>query len=95
MKAYGGMDVEIHIFLSTALVVGERSASNPCRFIPGERDPGFIWIGGLVDHRAGLDDVKNREFLILPGLELRPLGLPARTQSLYRLSYPGSPQKQL
>jgi hypothetical protein len=26
----------------------------------------------------------------LPGLELRPLGRPARSQSLYRLSYPGS-----
>jgi hypothetical protein len=30
------------------------------------------------------------KFLTLPGLELRPLGRPARSQSLYRLSYPGS-----
>jgi hypothetical protein len=43
-----------------------------------------------VDHRAGLDDVEKRKFLNLPGLELRPLGRPARSQSLYRLSYPGS-----
>jgi hypothetical protein len=35
--------------------------------------------------RAGLDDVENRKFLTLQGLELRPLGLPARSQSLYRL----------
>jgi hypothetical protein len=28
--------------------------------------------------------------LTLPGLELRPLGRPARSQSLYRLRYPGS-----
>jgi hypothetical protein len=28
----------------------------------------------------------------IPGLELRPLGRPARSQSLYRLRYPGSPQ---
>jgi hypothetical protein len=28
--------------------------------------------------------------LILPGLELRPLGRPGRSQSLYRLRYPGS-----
>jgi hypothetical protein len=28
--------------------------------------------------------------LTLPGLELRPLGSPARSQSLYRLRYPGS-----
>jgi hypothetical protein len=29
--------------------------------------------------------------LVLPGLELRPLGHPARSQSLYRLRYFGSP----
>jgi hypothetical protein len=40
-----------------------------------------------VDSRAGLDDVKNREFLTLQGLKLRSLGLPARSQSLYRLGY--------
>jgi hypothetical protein len=42
-----------------------------------------------VDPRAGVDDVKKRKFLILPGLELRPLGRPAHTHSLYRLRYPG------
>jgi hypothetical protein len=36
-----------------------------------------------VGPRAGLDDVEKRKFLILPGLELRPLGCPARNQSLY------------
>jgi hypothetical protein len=43
-----------------------------------------------VDPIAGLDDVEKRKFLTLPGLELRPLGRPARSQSLYRLRYPGS-----
>jgi hypothetical protein len=28
-KTYGGMDVEIHIFLTSAVVGGEWSASNP------------------------------------------------------------------
>jgi hypothetical protein len=42
-----------------------------------------------VDLRAGLDDVEIRKFLTLPGLELRFLGRPARTQSLYRLRFPG------
>jgi hypothetical protein len=42
-----------------------------------------------VDPRAGLDNVEKRIFLILPGLELRSLGRPARSQSLYRLSYLG------
>jgi hypothetical protein len=39
--------------------------------------------------RAGLDDLEKRKFLTLPGLELRPLGRPARSQSLYRLRYLG------
>jgi hypothetical protein len=43
-----------------------------------------------VDSRAGLEDVEKRKFLTLPGLELRPLGRPPRSQLLYRLSYPGS-----
>jgi hypothetical protein len=43
-----------------------------------------------VDPRAGLDDVKKRQFLTLPGLEPQPLSRPARSQSLYRLRYPGS-----
>jgi hypothetical protein len=41
-----------------------------------------------VDPRAGLDDVEKRKYLTLPGLELRPLGRPACSQSLYRLRYP-------
>jgi hypothetical protein len=39
---------------------------------------------------VGLDDVEKRKFLALPGLELLPLDHPARSQSLYRLRYPGS-----
>jgi hypothetical protein len=46
MNAYGVVDVLIHIFLTSALVVGEWSASRPGRFTPGERDPGTHWIGG-------------------------------------------------
>jgi hypothetical protein len=51
-----------------------------------ERAPGTHWIGP----KAGLDDVEKRKFLTLPGLELLPLGRPAHSQSLYRLSYLGS-----
>jgi hypothetical protein len=40
-----------------------------------------------VDPRAGLDAVEKRKFLILPRLELRPLGRPARSQSLHRRRY--------
>jgi hypothetical protein len=65
MKAYRGVDVEIHIFLSSALAGGEWSASRLCRFTPEERTPGTHWIGGWVDPRVGLDDVDNRKFLTL------------------------------
>jgi hypothetical protein len=40
-----------------------------------------------VGHTAGLDAVQKRKFLSLPGLELRPLGRPTRSQSLYRPPY--------
>jgi hypothetical protein len=40
--------------------------------------------------RTGMEDMEEQKFLTLPRLELRPLGLPARSQSLYRLRYPGS-----
>jgi hypothetical protein len=79
MKAYGRVDVKIDIFLTSALVGGEWSTSRPGRFAPWERAPGTHWIGGWVDLRAGLDDVEKRKFLTLPGLELRPLGRPARS----------------
>jgi hypothetical protein len=77
-------------FMTSALDKGEWSASRPGRFTPGERALGTHWIGGRVNPRAGLDDVEKRKFLTLPGLELRPLCRPALSQSLYRLSYPGS-----
>jgi hypothetical protein len=90
MKAYGGVDIQIHVFLTSALVGGEWSASRPSRFTPGEGARGTHWIGGWVGPRAGLDDVEKRKFLTIPGLELRPLGRPARSQSLYQLRYPSS-----
>jgi hypothetical protein len=78
------------IFLTSALAGGKWSASRPGHFTPGERAPGTLWTGSWVDSRAGLDEVEKRKFLPLPGLEIRPLGRPARSQSLYRLRYPGS-----
>jgi hypothetical protein len=84
MKVHGGVDAYSHIFCISALAGGECSASRPGRFIPGERGPGTHSLGGWVGHRAGLDNVEKRKFLTLPGLELRPLGRPALSQSLYQ-----------
>jgi hypothetical protein len=50
MKAYGG--VEIHIFLTSARVGGEWSASRPDRFTSGERAHVTHWIGGWVAPRS-------------------------------------------
>jgi hypothetical protein len=72
MKAYGGVDVLIHVFLTSALAGGEWSASRPYRFTSGERAPHTHWIGGSVVPRAGLDDVEKRKLFTLPELELRP-----------------------
>jgi hypothetical protein len=43
-----------------------------------------------VAPRAGLDDVDKSKFFTLPGLELRHIFHPSRSQSLYRLRYSGS-----
>jgi hypothetical protein len=45
-----------------------------------------------VGPRTFLVDVERRKILTISGLQLRFLGRVARSQSLYRLSYPGSLQ---
>jgi hypothetical protein len=40
MKVYGGVDIQIHIFLTSALAGGEWLVSHPDRFTPGEIAPG-------------------------------------------------------
>jgi hypothetical protein len=90
MEGHGGVDVYIHVFLASAVVGGEWSASRPGRFTPGERAPDTLWIVGWMGPSTGLDHVEKIKFLPKPGLELRPLGRPARNQSLYRVHYPDS-----
>jgi hypothetical protein len=53
MREYEEVHVQIHIFLTSAPVGGEWSASRLGRFTPGTH-----WIGGWVDPRAGLHDKK-------------------------------------
>jgi hypothetical protein len=59
MKTYGGVDVQTHVFSTSALVGGEWSASRPCRFTPWERAPGTHWIGGWVGPTASLDGMEE------------------------------------
>jgi hypothetical protein len=54
MKAYGGVDVQTHIFVTSTLVGGEWSASRPGRFTSGTH-----WVGGLVDPRACPNDMEK------------------------------------
>jgi hypothetical protein len=67
--AYGGVNVSIHICLTSALDGGEWSASNPGRFILAERAPGTHWIGGWLGPRTGVDNVGKRKFLALPRMQ--------------------------
>jgi hypothetical protein len=76
-RRMGGVDGVPRFLLTSAL-----AASSLGRFSPGTH-----WIEGP---EAGLNDMERWKFLPLVGLELRPVGRPARSQSLYRLRYPGS-----
>jgi hypothetical protein len=46
--------------------------------------------GGWMDQGTGLNDVERRQLLLLPKVEIRPLGRTARSKLLYRLRYRGS-----
>jgi hypothetical protein len=55
MKTYRGMDVQINAFFTSIPVGGERSVSRPGKEL---RVP-TNWMGGWVDPRAGVDDMKT------------------------------------
>jgi hypothetical protein len=61
---------EFYIFLTSALVGGEQSASCPGHFTRGERAPGTDWMGAWVGPRTGLDKMDERKIFPPPGLEL-------------------------
>jgi hypothetical protein len=48
MKAYWGVHIEIHVFLTSSIDRGEWSASRPGCLTPGERVPGTHRVGGWI-----------------------------------------------
>jgi hypothetical protein len=84
MKRYWGGGIAPP-FLTSALDEGEWSASGSGRCTPVEKSV-YFWLGGWLGARTNLDDVKMRRILILSGSEVSQ----DRSQSLYRLRYPGS-----
>jgi hypothetical protein len=56
----------------------------PATLHTGKIALGAHWIGGWVGPTGGLDNMKKRKNLLLPGIEPQPC-----STSLYRLSYHG------
>jgi hypothetical protein len=89
MKTFGGVDVQFHFFVTSALEADRLSASRSGRFTPREAAPVTYWIDRM-DPRASLANVEERKFLTLSELKFRPLSCPASSRSLYWLFYPDS-----
>jgi hypothetical protein len=60
MKTYEAVEVQLHVFLTSALDGGEWSTSRPGCFTAGEIDPSSHWIGGWVGPKVGLDRLQKR-----------------------------------
>jgi hypothetical protein len=73
MKAHGGVEVQIHFFLTLALVEGGWSASRSGCFTPGKPP---VPIKQEVGWAPEPWNMKKCKFLTLPGLEFRPLAIP-------------------
>jgi hypothetical protein len=71
MKVYWGVNVQIHIILTSALAGVEWSASRPCRFTPRKEPPVLIFfihiVGGGV--QLGPLGTSATEWPIVPALE--------------------------
>jgi hypothetical protein len=61
MKTYGGMNVLIQVFLTSAVVGSEWSASRPGHFTTAERNRVTHLTGGWVGPEIGLNDMERRK----------------------------------
>jgi len=82
MKAFWGVGVQLHVFLTQALDGGKWLTSRPNRFTPREKAPGNHWIGVWVGSRTVLDAVVKRK-IPNPRRESNP-DRPARKLSRYK-----------
>jgi hypothetical protein len=58
MNTYGGVDVELHAFLTSALDGIKWSASRLDRFTPEQIVPATHWLEGLAGPKVGGDEKK-------------------------------------
>jgi hypothetical protein len=89
MKMYGAVEVYLHVFLASEVDGGEWSASRTGRFTTGERAPRYS-----LDRRLGGPQSRTEhdgEKKIPAPAGNRTPGVQPVAQSLYWLSYPGSP----
>jgi hypothetical protein len=81
--------IQTHVFLASAVVGGGWSASFPRRFTLGGGNLRYPLDTGLSGSQCRCGRYGEVKILTIPELELRHLGRPFRSQSLYRLPYHG------
>jgi hypothetical protein len=89
--AWGERRYSSYSFTTSALDGGEWSASRLAALYPRGKDSRYPLYRRLDGPRAGLNtEVRGKNPLPPPGIEPRSPGRPARSQTLYCLSLPGS-----
>jgi hypothetical protein len=92
MKALGGKEYSSYSFLTLALDGGEWSASRPGRaLVPGKGPPVPIVQQAGWAPEPVWTQTRGKILSPLPGIEPRSPDRPARSQTLYWLSYPAHP----
>jgi len=61
MKMYAEVEVELDVFLTSAMDWGEWPAGHSSHFTPRERAPSTHWLEEWVGSRASLDTVAKRK----------------------------------
>jgi hypothetical protein len=88
--AYVGVDVYVPHFLDLGTSWRWVVSFTPQPLYPRGKSPRYPLDRRLGGPQSRSGHVQKRKSLTLPGLELQPLGRSARSQSLYRLRYPGT-----